>query len=571
MALSNIRFPKYYPEKTAVIYTDAACTTLADISLTSNGASVQGSRLTLDGQSRFPTFYGPDGVTTLYAAVPGAPSAVTVEAVQQPSSGGSGLGGVTVSGTPSTGQVLTASSSSAASWVSPAGAAAISPAASAGVVAALRRAVRSTCVALIGDSTGDDVITGSGGTDHEWFRVLADAMAARYPGWTVAIRHWNPTSTVMAYGPLEVLTTGTLNGGGERYASMEGGTLSYPGSGTAADMEVYAKVRPTDGWAPGGAAALRTIVSRYHASGSNRGWYFALDQDGKLNFTWSSTGSADAFATLSTVAVPFTGATDGWVRATLDVDNGSSGNTVTFYTSTDGVTWTQLGAPVVNTGTTSVATTWTTYYLGSINSTPINKFAGRIYWVSVRSNLPGAGTQQPQVPPLPDWWDQPTTPGNGVRWGGAPVLLFLNGSAAGQNAAYFTTNALKLNAPHGQALLFLSDGHNESGVTGYGWRSTLATYLADLRSRVFCPIVVTTQNLSAVGTGRADQETVDWSTARHQWTMAVATTVAGVFPMDLWPGLAGVSGALADDNLHPSAAGATAWGNYVLTSVFGPS
>ena len=42
-----------------------------------------------------------------------------------------------------------------------------------------------------------------------------------------------------------------------------------------------------------------------------------------------------------------------WLRVTLSVNNGSSGNTTTFYTSSDGITWTQLGNTIINSGITS--------------------------------------------------------------------------------------------------------------------------------------------------------------------------------------------------------------------------
>jgi len=43
-----------------------------------------------------------------------------------------------------------------------------------------------------------------------------------------------------------------------------------------------------------------------------------------------------------------------WVRVTRDVDNGASGNDTKFYTSADGLIWTQLGATVTNAGVTTI-------------------------------------------------------------------------------------------------------------------------------------------------------------------------------------------------------------------------
>lgn len=78
---------------------------------------------------------------------------------------------------------------------------------------------------------------------------------------------------------------------------------------------------------------------------------------GYLRLQWSTTGSTYTNSAISTVPLPHR---DGIIayRVTLDVNNGASGNTVTFYYS-DSITgtWTQLGDPVVSSGTTSIANT----------------------------------------------------------------------------------------------------------------------------------------------------------------------------------------------------------------------
>jgi hypothetical protein len=98
---------------------------------------------------------------------------------------------------------------------------------------------------------------------------------------------------------------------------------------------------------------LRTLALKY-ADPDQRSWDWALKTDGSLEFFWSSTGSNLLSAT-STVPVPYPVEGRKAIRVTLDVNNGASGNTVTFYTSDtiDG-TWTQLGDPVVKAGTTSI-------------------------------------------------------------------------------------------------------------------------------------------------------------------------------------------------------------------------
>jgi hypothetical protein len=53
------------------------------------------------------------------------------------------------------------------------------------------------------------------------------------------------------------------------------------------------------------------------------------------------------------------------VRVTLDVDNGASGNDARFFTSVDGVSWTQLGATVTTAGVTSIFNSTTNVKVGS--------------------------------------------------------------------------------------------------------------------------------------------------------------------------------------------------------------
>lgn len=90
------------------------------------------------------------------------------------------------------------------------------------------------------------------------------------------------------------------------------------------------------------------------AQGGNQRSWLLMMRDQKVLFEWSTAGTS-VISKASTVApvVPTSGRMA--VRVTLDVDNGSSGNTVTFYTagSLSGP-WTQLGDPVVTAGVTSI-------------------------------------------------------------------------------------------------------------------------------------------------------------------------------------------------------------------------
>lgn len=88
---------------------------------------------------------------------------------------------------------------------------------------------------------------------------------------------------------------------------------------------------------------------------NQRSWAFEVTSDGYLKLWWTTGGTlATRLSVTSTTVLPVTAGRQA-VRVTLDVNNGASGNTVTFYTSdTISGTWTQLGSAVVTSGTTSI-------------------------------------------------------------------------------------------------------------------------------------------------------------------------------------------------------------------------
>ena len=105
-------------------------------------------------------------------------------------------------------------------------------------------------------------------------------------------------------------------------------------------------------WTPSSATDL---VLRGTAD-PNRAWTIRLLTSGAIQLRWYPTGSAASLITAnSTASVSFTDGARGLIKVTLDVDNGASGYDVKFYTSADGITWTQLGSTVTGGATTSLA------------------------------------------------------------------------------------------------------------------------------------------------------------------------------------------------------------------------
>jgi hypothetical protein len=149
------------------------------------------------------------------------------------------------------------------------------------------------------------------------------------------------------------------------------------------DIDLRVKVAMDD-WTP---SASNYLMAK-NATSSSLSYGLYLDTSGKLVLVWSTNGTTVSSA-LSTVA---TGITDGatkWVRATLDVDNGASGNDVAFYTSDDGTTWTQLGTTVTTAGTTSIFNSTSVLEIGSrfVGTNGLSR--GKFFRAQVRNGIGG--------------------------------------------------------------------------------------------------------------------------------------------------------------------------------------
>lgn len=138
-----------------------------------------------------------------------------------------------------------------------------------------------------------------------------------------------------------------------------------------------------DDWTPAGNGAL--IDKRTDSSSISYG--MQIRTTGAIAFYWTPDGST-ATTVLSTVA---TGITDGaakWIRATFDVDNGAGGNDVKFYTSDDGITWTQLGSTVTTAGTTSIYS-GTGPVRSGYSQLGSFHYAGKLYRVQIYNGIAG--------------------------------------------------------------------------------------------------------------------------------------------------------------------------------------
>src|SRR5689334_13157847 len=158
--------------------------------------------------------------------------------------------------------------------------------------------------------------------NNGWFQVLADSTASKVLQVTPPVTHL-------------------------RLPGVAGNNASTPDSAAASvtgNIELMAQVLLTD-WTP---AAASYLLAKDDGA-ANRDYALFVDTAGKLNFQYTTDGTTTAgrLAT-STAAVSFADATAGFVKATYNTGTG----VVQFFTSTDGVTFAQLGTNVTLTSGT---------------------------------------------------------------------------------------------------------------------------------------------------------------------------------------------------------------------------
>ncbi len=171
-----------------------------------------------------------------------------------------------------------------------------------------------------------------------------------------------------------------LNGSSGNYAS----TPDSVANSVTGDIDLRAHVALAD-WTP---SAPNVIIAK---AGSWYSYQFYVNNSGSLVLMTSANGTSWISAT-STATPSISDGQDLWIKATRDVDNGSSGNTTQFFTSTDGSSWTQLGSNVVNSGTTSIYNSTDSVEVGSDFGGCCNNLTGKVYYADIRNGIGSAAS-----------------------------------------------------------------------------------------------------------------------------------------------------------------------------------
>jgi hypothetical protein len=170
-------------------------------------------------------------------------------------------------------------------------------------------------------------------------------------------------------------------------------TVDHASLDITGDIDVRADLTPSQWGGP-------TATGSWEVMGKWGGipqiaWALFVTDGGRIRLSWSANGILTTLQQ-STVAVPFAPGERGAIRATLDVDNGAGGHTVTFYTATTMAgSWTQLGTAAVGSGTTSIFSSTANFHVGDVFALSASDI-GRVYHaVEVRNGIAGSAVTNP--------------------------------------------------------------------------------------------------------------------------------------------------------------------------------
>lgn len=167
---------------------------------------------------------------------------------------------------------------------------------------------------------------------------------------------------------------------------VAGNYLSVPDEAAlniTGDIDIRVQVAMDD-WTP---AATQTLLSKGTWS-TTAAFRLEILANARLRLFTSPNG-VNNVNTTSTVGVSVTDFNALWVRAVRDMDNGAGGNTTQFFTSDDGVTWTQLGTDVISSGTTSINVSDRPVDIGAVNSGGSQAVAGKVYRAQILDGIDG--------------------------------------------------------------------------------------------------------------------------------------------------------------------------------------
>lgn len=184
---------------------------------------------------------------------------------------------------------------------------------------------------------------------------------------------------------------------------LPGATGNYVSTPDHADLDITSDIDlraavALDDWTP---ASPMTLIGKWVQTSDDRQYLVRILSAGTIDLNWSTDGtSGTALNEQSTTAPTVTDGDLLLVRATLDVDNGSGGYDVKFYTKAapvgvvnddllDDTGWTQLGTTVTGGSTTSIGALAGDLEVGTFNGGANGPMAGQVYAGAVLDGIGG--------------------------------------------------------------------------------------------------------------------------------------------------------------------------------------
>lgn len=412
--------------------------------------------------------------------------------------------------------------------------------------------INSPIIQVIGDSTGNE--------NTEWVYLLAGKIATAYPNHNIKYALYDQPNSkygawvdIQHYGEDRHLVVANVTNGETNFIA-DADVLKTAPSG---DLDIRLCVA-LDDWQQTGNPFLFT---KYESVGHYCCGVRLMSN--KIYLTWTTDGTT---AIQRDTGIDTTSWIDGekrWIRVTLDVDNGSSGNTVTGYTSTDGQTW-NAGIPVVTAGVTSVfVDTTANYRLGSYYSGSGKAF-GKYYEFYFCDGINGINLMPQPI----EAFRSPVAAIFACSFGGTPTVYIFNASVSGSgitewNNATYVKNAIPITQG---ALLLISLGHNDTNERSASYITKLDSFIALVNAKI------TAANVSLITQNpiiSPQNYIIDRSIRRRilmNWAYGKGFKVIDTYNKFVLDSR-GLSELLSVDGLHPNTNGEILWADTVYNDI----
>lgn len=248
------------------------------------------------------------------------------------------------------------------------------------------------------DTTGFTVVNDLSEVSDNYTRVATGGWGTATPSGQVWSSITTPTTPASVNGTTGLITLTSTIGhaasgkGGLYMAGTSGNYANTPDNAAldiTGDIDLRADISMDD-WTPSG---TQVLISKWGAGGT-RSYLFQVTSTGLLELAWTSNGTNSSLSD-STIPIPVT---EGrlCVRGTLDVDNGASGRTVTFYygPTIDGP-WTQLGAAVITATATTIFSGSSPVEIGTQSLGTTSIFTGVVHAAKILNGIGGTEVANP--------------------------------------------------------------------------------------------------------------------------------------------------------------------------------